>query len=215
MTTPLEAMLMAADPGGSGSTIGCYKFLHHLASVATRRHGRILEIGTHAGLSSAVMAHAAPHSIVDTVDIATGAEPLQDSQWREFGVYGRVMRHVGDSREVVPTLEGDFDLAFVDGGHADDVVRCDYENVRDRSPVIAFHDAYENAKVLVEALRERAWACVESRPGTLAPKRDWRGSAAAFVAAYPGGEAPVWTRGKITNRAEPWIVVLIASSDVP
>lgn len=77
---------------------------------------KILEIGTHHGVSAALMAEYAP---VVTIDIF--GSTVREKTWSALGVKDRIESHVCVSSQVrdatiTKALKG-VDLAFVDGGH--------------------------------------------------------------------------------------------------
>lgn len=84
---------------------------------------RIVEIGTHHGVSAALLAEYAP---VTTIDIFPSS--VRDKTWRALGVADRITSHVALSsaerdRLIREAVVG-ADLAFVDGGHLmPDVIR--------------------------------------------------------------------------------------------
>lgn len=88
------------------------------------RPQRILEIGTYTGYSAICMAEGlAPGGSLVTIDINAELEDMALHYFREAGVADRIRMIVGDARQVVPALEGPFDLVFID---ADKESYCDY-----------------------------------------------------------------------------------------
>lgn len=78
---------------------------------------RILEIGTFTGYSALCMAEALPEDgEVHTCEIFDELEPFLNSVFSEAGELGKkVHLHIGDAADTVPTLEGNFDVAYLDG----------------------------------------------------------------------------------------------------
>lgn len=75
----------------------------------------ILEIGTYTGYSALCMAEGMqPDGKLHTIDIN---EELYDLQRRYFDLseYGKnIIQHVGDAKEIIPTIDATFDLVFID-----------------------------------------------------------------------------------------------------
>lgn len=119
-----------------------------LALLANRK--RVLEIGSFCGLSTICMAQTA--EVVHAVDpfdgrAATPEETLTEEDFhnnvKKYGVQNFVVAHVGTSAEVIPTLEGKFDLGFIDGAHDEPSVLQDAElalKVLSPGGLLAFHD---------------------------------------------------------------------------
>jgi caffeoyl-CoA O-methyltransferase len=81
---------------------------------------RILEVGTYLGLSGAAFALAmgdAGH--LDTCEISDEHADIAEGWFREGGIADRVTVHRGPALEVVPTLEGPYDMCFLDGAKVD------------------------------------------------------------------------------------------------
>ena len=75
----------------------------------------ILEIGTYTGYSALCLAEGmSKDAVLHTIDIN---EELQNFQRKYFNAssYGdRIIQHVGDAMEIIPTLNTKFDLVFID-----------------------------------------------------------------------------------------------------
>lgn len=75
----------------------------------------ILEIGTYTGYSALCLAEGmSKDAVLHTIDIN---EELQNFQRKYFNAssYGdRIIQHVGDAMEIIPTLNTTFDLVFID-----------------------------------------------------------------------------------------------------
>ncbi|MFN8398214.1 MAG: O-methyltransferase [Bacteroidia bacterium] len=88
------------------------------------RPQRILEIGTYTGYSAICMSEGlAPGGSIVTIDINAELEDMVLKYFAEAGIADRAQMIVGDARQVVPALEGPFDLVFID---ADKESYCDY-----------------------------------------------------------------------------------------
>ena len=89
------------------------RLLALISKLITPKH--ILEIGTFTGYSALCMAeglHA--NGRLDTIDVD---EELTDMQRRYFDASGygkQIFQHLGNAAEIIPTLNGNFDLVFID-----------------------------------------------------------------------------------------------------
>ncbi|MCY2688510.1 O-methyltransferase [Salinimicrobium sp. TH3] len=75
----------------------------------------ILEIGTYTGYSALCLAEGMKNDgVLHTIDINEELIDLQKryfeaSPWKE-----RIIQHLGDATEIIPSLKADFDLVFID-----------------------------------------------------------------------------------------------------
>lgn len=84
--------------------------------IQTRRFNRVLEVGTAIGYSTAIFAGGLrPDGIIETVEISEEAYHEAGDNLEALGLSQKVIRHLGDAAEVLPTLSGPFDLVFIDG----------------------------------------------------------------------------------------------------
>ena len=89
------------------------RLLKMLVSLTGAR--RILEIGTFTGYSAACMALGLPPGgHIDTLEINDEMEDLIRSGWEEAGGSGLITLHIGDALQTLRSLEGPYDLAFID-----------------------------------------------------------------------------------------------------
>ena len=76
---------------------------------------RILEIGTYTGYSALCLAEGLQtDGQIDTID---KNEELYDMQRRYFDASGfgnRIVQHLGNAPEIIPTIKGTFDFVFID-----------------------------------------------------------------------------------------------------
>lgn len=113
-----------------------------LADLATGR--TVLELGSHFGASTIVMARVAAwvHA-VDNFSLDDALAAFYENL-RRYAVLDRVVVHVGDFDHVVPSLKpGHFDFAFLDGDHdyeatSEQIVLA--KSVLRAGSVMAFHD---------------------------------------------------------------------------
>lgn len=77
---------------------------------------RILEIGTFTGYSAICMAKGLPEGgIIDTIEINDELQPLIDTYINKSGNRDKIKLHIGCALEIIPSLEGNFDMIFMDG----------------------------------------------------------------------------------------------------
>lgn len=83
--------------------------------MKTRPFCRVLEIGTAIGYSTALFAGGlAAGGLVETIEISEEAFGEAGENLAALGLSERVILHLGDAAEVLPTLTGPFDLVFID-----------------------------------------------------------------------------------------------------
>jgi caffeoyl-CoA O-methyltransferase len=83
--------------------------------VALKQPRRVLEIGTFTGWSSIVMASGLPAGgTLVTCDVNAETTAIARRYAEEAGVADRIEYRLGPASETVATLDGPFDLAFID-----------------------------------------------------------------------------------------------------
>lgn len=76
---------------------------------------RILEIGTYTGYSALCLAEGlAPGGTLITIDINEELEARVRSYFAEAGLTDNIDYRIGDATKIIPSLEGPFDLVFID-----------------------------------------------------------------------------------------------------
>jgi predicted O-methyltransferase YrrM len=85
-----------------------------LATVCRARDPVVLEVGTAIGYSTLHMAEALERGRVVTLEIDPDRARQARDFWTRAGVADRIELVEGDARETLPSLEGPFDLLFVD-----------------------------------------------------------------------------------------------------
>lgn len=83
--------------------------------VKAAKPGRILEIGTAVGYSGIVMLLASPNAKLNTMEINESLAELARQNFAKAGMTDRVNIFLGDARELVCQLTGEYDLIFMDG----------------------------------------------------------------------------------------------------
>lgn len=77
---------------------------------------RILEIGTFTGYSAICMAEALPEEgELHTLEINDEMEEFLEGVFQRSGLSDKIHLHIGDASAIIPSLEGDFDVVFMDG----------------------------------------------------------------------------------------------------
>ncbi len=88
---------------------------------------RVLEIGTFTGYSATCLAYGLPAGgHIDTLEINDELEDLIREGWSRAGVADRITLHIGDARTTLSTLEGPYDLVYMDANKREYV---DYYNL--------------------------------------------------------------------------------------
>lgn len=75
----------------------------------------VLDIGTYTGYSAICLAEGlAPDGSLHTVDINTALASMVDRHFKASGFHERIQQHLAPALEVIPRIEGLFDLVFID-----------------------------------------------------------------------------------------------------
>ena len=83
--------------------------------VQISQASRVLEIGTFTGYSATCLAYGLPESgRVDTLEINDELEDLIREGWERAGVSDRIVLHIGDAIKTLESLQGPFDLVYMD-----------------------------------------------------------------------------------------------------
>src|SRR5690606_17431163 len=77
--------------------------------------GVVVDIGTFTGYSAMCMAEGlADGGIVHTIDINQELAPMVDRYLRKAGLHEKVHQHLAPALEVIPRIEGEIDMVFID-----------------------------------------------------------------------------------------------------
>ena len=96
--------------------------------VRLTRARRVLEIGTFTGYATLWMASALPDDgIIHTIDRNEELEGRVRHYFRQSAMGSKIRYHMGDARDVIPTLDTTFDLVFIDADKEN--YQCYYELV--------------------------------------------------------------------------------------
>jgi len=92
--------------------------------VRMRRPQRILEIGTYTGYAALCLAEGLPDDgEIHTVEIDDEMEGFAREQFEQSPFKDKIRLHIGDVRDILPQLEGRFDMVYIDGDKRE---YCDY-----------------------------------------------------------------------------------------
>lgn len=84
------------------------------------RPQRVLEIGTFTGYSALCLAQGLPDGgLLHTIEADDELEPIIRKYLQQSGLNDRIVLHIGDAADILPTLNGPFDLVFLDAGKLD------------------------------------------------------------------------------------------------
>jgi caffeoyl-CoA O-methyltransferase len=76
---------------------------------------RVIEIGTYTGYSAICLATGlTAGGKIHTIDHNAELEDFTRSYFDEAGISNQVMYHIGEAMEIIPGLDGPFDLVFID-----------------------------------------------------------------------------------------------------
>jgi predicted O-methyltransferase YrrM len=76
----------------------------------------ILEIGTFTGYSAICLVQGLkPEGKLHTIEINDEISPVAHGYFVEAGLEKKIIEHIGDARKIIPLLNLNFDLIFIDG----------------------------------------------------------------------------------------------------
>ena len=80
----------------------------------------ILELGTFTGYSALCLAEGiAPDGVVHTIEIDAALEDFIRAHFDASEYGSRIVLHIGDAEQIIPTLDTRFDLVFIDANKRD------------------------------------------------------------------------------------------------
>jgi len=128
------------------------KLLEFISCLKPSR--RILEIGTYTGYSAICLAQGlTEEGLLHTIDHNPELEDFARHFIVEAGLEGKIVQHIGEAIEVIPTLDEAFDLVFIDADKENYVTY--FEMVFDRMPqggIILADNVLWDGKVLEQPL---------------------------------------------------------------
>lgn len=76
---------------------------------------RILEIGTYTGYASLCLAEGlAKDGILHTIDFNEELVDMQEKHFKNSPYYQNIKTHLGDAQNIIPQIDAQFDLVFID-----------------------------------------------------------------------------------------------------
>jgi predicted O-methyltransferase YrrM len=114
------------------------------------RPERILEIGTFTGYSAICLAQGMSETgHLHTIEINDEIADIPLKYFEKFGFSSKITLHVGDAKEIIPDIDGPFDLVFMDGEKSEYVeyYRLFFDKVKPGGFIIADNVLW-NGKVL-------------------------------------------------------------------
>lgn len=84
----------------------------------------VLEVGTYTGYSAICFAEGlAENGIIHTIDLNEELESFQSNYFEKSGFRDKIVQHIGNALDIIPKIEGNFDLVYID---ADKENYCNY-----------------------------------------------------------------------------------------
>ena len=75
----------------------------------------VLELGTYTGYATIVLAAGLQNNgEIHTIDIDTKLQNIRDKYWQAAGLTNNIKQFIGKAIDLLPSLEYDYDLAFID-----------------------------------------------------------------------------------------------------
>ena len=100
----------------------------------------ILEIGTFTGYAAICMASALPEGgILHTIEANVELEFIIRKYIDKAGLKEKINLHIGDAKAIIPSLDLDYDLVFIDAGKKDNAAYYDliFDRVRPGGLILA------------------------------------------------------------------------------
>ena len=120
-TTPESPALESLNLETNASVRGAQMLSGHLQGALLRmlsymaKPKLILELGTYTGYSAICLAEGlAADGHLHTIDIDDKLQELRERYWNQTLVSKKITQHIGEAAAVIPTIEGYFDLVFID-----------------------------------------------------------------------------------------------------
>jgi len=120
-STPESPVLEALNHETQASVHGAQMLSGHLQGQLLKmvssmiRPRLILELGTYTGYSAICMAYGlAEGGLLHTVDVDDKLQEMRNRYWEQAGMSAVIRQHIGTAASVIPEIEGEFDLIFID-----------------------------------------------------------------------------------------------------
>ncbi len=76
---------------------------------------RVLEIGTFTGYSTICLSRGLlPGGEIETIEINDELQDIIEEGFAKSGIASAVTLHIGDAKEIIPSLNGEYDLVYID-----------------------------------------------------------------------------------------------------
>ena len=114
------------------------RFLEMISSMMQAEN--ILEIGTYTGYSAICLAQGLQeHGTLHTIEKDPELEEICRKYFKISGLENKIQLHIGDAMEVIPNLDMQFDLVYIDCDKEiyTDVYKLVFEKVKPRGYIIA------------------------------------------------------------------------------
>lgn len=119
------------------------------------RPQRVLELGTYTGYSAISMALALDDSAeLHTIEVFDELDELIGKYIKKSGQSNKIQCHFGDAKEIIPTIEGQFDLIFIDADKREypEYYKLTFDKLRPGGYIIADNILWDG-KVVIESER--------------------------------------------------------------
>lgn len=120
-TTPECEVLHALNLETHAKVRGAQMISGHLQGVVLEmfslmmRPKLILELGTYTGYSAISLCKGlADGGKLHTIDVDPYLQDMRNFYWEKAGVQHKIVQHLGEAVNVIPKIQGSFDLVFID-----------------------------------------------------------------------------------------------------
>ena len=117
----------------------------------------ILEIGTFTGYSALCLAKGlAKDGQLHTIEIDDELESIAQKYFTKSGMADRIFQHIGDAREIIPSISQKFDLVFIDADKREysDYYKLVFDHIRVGGFILADNILWDGKVVDPDAFNE-------------------------------------------------------------